>query len=238
MPPAFARQSCVARDNAEPELHNVPNGEAFGRFQGNHRTSPGAKACTDLDPPAHHLPARAARGLSRVCHRPLDSNQCSATRKPGRRPQARSIGLFPVCGEERGVSNISAHRIQPGGWNLLTSLTTLRGGLPQGAPHKPTACESRSLRDGRSSCGVLPQRSLAYTRYADDLTFSGSSAAHAGAKRMIETIIRGSGFRPNRDQDALHAEIAASDSHWHRCEPVRELAPRPGTHAATGDLLP
>jgi RNA-directed DNA polymerase len=81
--------------------------------------------------------------------------------------------------------------------NLLTSLTTLRGGLPQGAPTSPQLANLAAYEMDVRLAAYCQRRGLAYTRYADDLTFSGTPAAHVGAKRMIETIIRGSGFRPN-----------------------------------------
>jgi RNA-directed DNA polymerase len=81
--------------------------------------------------------------------------------------------------------------------NLLTSLTTLRGGLPQGAPTSPQLANLAAYEMDVRLSAYCQSRGLVYTRYADDLTFSGSHAAHVDAKRMIETIVRGSGFRPN-----------------------------------------
>jgi RNA-directed DNA polymerase len=81
--------------------------------------------------------------------------------------------------------------------NLLTSLTTLRGGLPQGAPTSPQLANLAAYEMDVRLSAYCQRQGLTYTRYADDLTFSGAHGAHAGAKRMIETITRGSGFRPN-----------------------------------------
>jgi RNA-directed DNA polymerase len=81
--------------------------------------------------------------------------------------------------------------------HLLTSLTTFNNRLPQGAPTSPQLANLAALEMDVRLAAYSAGRQLVYTRYADDLTFSGSSLAHFAAKRMIETIIRNSGFRPN-----------------------------------------
>ncbi len=80
---------------------------------------------------------------------------------------------------------------------LLTSLVTLNGGLPQGSPASPQLANLIATEMDRRLSGFASSHGLIYTRYADDLTFSGPFVAHYRAKRMIETIVRDSGFRPN-----------------------------------------
>jgi RNA-directed DNA polymerase len=50
--------------------------------------------------------------------------------------------------------------------------------------------------DGRLEW-ITRRHELRYTRYADDLTFSGTRARRAPVKRQIERVIRDAGFVPN-----------------------------------------
>ena len=63
------------------------------------------------------------------------------------------------------------------GWNkaaatLLTSWCTHDGGLPQGAPTSPRLSNLVNYRLDTRMAGCAAKRTAAYTRYADDLTFS------------------------------------------------------------------
>lgn len=85
---------------------------------------------------------------------------------------------------------------------LLTLLTTLDGHLPQGAPTSPalsnivaSPLDYRLQRFARIA-------GLHYTRYADDLTFSGRAVTF-GQQRLIQKIISESGFRINPDKERL-----------------------------------
>jgi retron-type reverse transcriptase len=81
--------------------------------------------------------------------------------------------------------------------SLLTALTTKDGTLPQGAPTSPDlANHAAYVLDVRLN--ALAQRNhMTYTRYADDLTFSGPGAEIPRVRRVIEHIIRAQGFSPN-----------------------------------------
>ena len=81
--------------------------------------------------------------------------------------------------------------------STLTGLTMLRGGLPQGAPTSPPLANLVCLGLDARLAGLARARGFAYTRYADDLTFSGLPIAHRKVKRLIERIVRDSGFRPH-----------------------------------------
>jgi retron-type reverse transcriptase len=78
---------------------------------------------------------------------------------------------------------------------LLTSLTTFRG-LPQGAPTSPALANLVGLGLDARLAGLARARGLEYTRYADDLTFSGEAVQEARVKRLIGRIVRDSGFTP------------------------------------------
>lgn len=59
----------------------------------------------------------------------------------------------------------------------LTGLTILNGGLPQGAPTSPALSNLVMVNVDEMLLRYATARSLRYTRYADDLTFSGTFRA-------------------------------------------------------------
>jgi RNA-directed DNA polymerase len=79
--------------------------------------------------------------------------------------------------------------------NLLAGLTTLQGVLPQGAPTSPDLANYAAYRLDVRLSRFAEARQLAYTRYADDLTFSGEFVP--AERRTIEAIMRSEGFAPN-----------------------------------------
>ena len=85
---------------------------------------------------------------------------------------------------------------------LLASLCTLRGTLPQGAPTSPDLANIAAIRLDQRLSALAASRGFTYTRYADDLTFSGSAIAAPASRRAVEYIIRDSGFRPNDSKTA------------------------------------
>jgi RNA-directed DNA polymerase len=80
---------------------------------------------------------------------------------------------------------------------LLTVLTTLDGVLPQGAPTSPDLANHTAYHLDVRLAHFATRNILTYTRYADDLTFSGDYIQVARTKRTIEHIMRAEGFAPN-----------------------------------------
>ena len=70
----------------------------------------------------------------------------------------------------------------------------------QGAPTSPGVCNAVLLRLDRRLAGLARRHAFAYTRYADDLTFSGDGdrKAVAALRAAAERIIAAEGFRVNR----------------------------------------
>ena len=69
----------------------------------------------------------------------------------------------------------------------------------QGAPTSPGLCNAICLRLDRRLSGLARRLGFTYTRYADDLTFSGDNLDQvATLRRAAEDIIRSEGFRVNR----------------------------------------
>lgn len=85
---------------------------------------------------------------------------------------------------------------------VLASLCCLRGRLPQGSAASPMLSNIISRRlDGRLS-EFAKQYALSYTRYADDMTFSGRDISIWHQKCLTE-IIREEGFRINDEKSVL-----------------------------------
>lgn len=85
---------------------------------------------------------------------------------------------------------------------LLARLCTLRGSLPQGAPTSPALANIVCRRlDNRLSC-LAAKSGLAYTRYADDLTFSGRADA-VSILPLVAKIVKEEGFTLNRDKTRI-----------------------------------
>ncbi len=87
------------------------------------------------------------------------------------------------------------------GWNrdasrLFADLTTHKGGLPQGAPTSPRLSNLVNCRMDARLAGLARTMNAAYSRYADDLTFSYDERAADGAsppgsrQRTTSALIR------------------------------------------------
>ncbi|MDB4327570.1 reverse transcriptase family protein [bacterium] len=59
-------------------------------------------------------------------------------------------------------------------WGLVTDICTLKGKLPQGAPTSPHLANLCFYPCDEVLAGYAAERGLHYTRYADDMTFSGA----------------------------------------------------------------
>jgi RNA-directed DNA polymerase len=78
--------------------------------------------------------------------------------------------------------------------------------LPQGAPTSPALANLAAFGLDRRLSGLARSLELSYSRYADDLTFSGSARLRRG-RRGIEALVveiaRAEGFTVNADKTAL-----------------------------------
>lgn len=80
----------------------------------------------------------------------------------------------------------------------------------QGAPTSPGLANALALRLDRRLAGLARAHGFVYTRYADDLAFSGDDVE--AARRLIkqaESIVRGEGFRLNREKTRLMTQASA-----------------------------
>lgn len=85
---------------------------------------------------------------------------------------------------------------------MLTNLCTLNGSLPQGAPTSPAlsnlVCYSLDCR----LSGFTVKNNIRYTRYSDDLTFSGEFNP-GSVIRLVEKILYNEGFELNKNKIRL-----------------------------------
>jgi hypothetical protein len=80
---------------------------------------------------------------------------------------------------------------------LLARLCTQRGGLPQGAPTSPRLSNLLNFRLDARLAALARAHGAAYTRYADDMTFSFGSDDHETLVAVIRTtkkILRDEGY--------------------------------------------
>jgi retron-type reverse transcriptase len=79
------------------------------------------------------------------------------------------------------------------GWNqqvakLLTKLCTHKNGLPQGAPTSPRLSNLLNYVLDARLAGLAPRYEAAYSRYADDITFSLETDDHDAVRSLIRTV--------------------------------------------------
>lgn len=83
--------------------------------------------------------------------------------------------------------------------------------LPQGAPTSPALANLAAYRLDRRLAGLARASGFRYSRYADDLTFSGPRDLRSGRERfeeLVATIAREQGFALNRHKSALRSAAA------------------------------
>ncbi|MEM3342171.1 MAG: reverse transcriptase family protein, partial [Thermoplasmata archaeon] len=105
--------------------------------------------------------------------------------------------FFPTITTKRVYGLFYSMGFTPPEAHFLSSITTFEGKLPQGAPTSPAIANLVCRRLDRRLAGLASKAGASYTRYADDITFSGSSEI----RRIIplaERIIKEEGFNINK----------------------------------------
>jgi RNA-directed DNA polymerase len=102
----------------------------------------------------------------------------------------RVIAIFKIAGYEHSVAY------------SLAKLCTLNNSLPQGAATSPALSNIVAKRIDRRIAGLSKKWHLTYSRYADDLAFSGDYIS-SNFMKIIESIINDEGFSINTEKTKL-----------------------------------
>lgn len=82
---------------------------------------------------------------------------------------------------------------------IITELCTFNRHLPQGAPTSPQISNLICYTLDKRLTGLANKMNIEYSRYADDITFSGSKIQRS-IVNLIDKIIRKEGFKLSRDK--------------------------------------
>lgn len=86
---------------------------------------------------------------------------------------------------------------------ILANLCCCRGKLPQGAPTSPAISNIVMAPLDEAIEAYCRQRGITYTRYSDDLTFSGSGFEPTELIRHVKTLLRADGFALNNGKTQI-----------------------------------
>jgi hypothetical protein len=143
-------------------------------------------------------------------------------------PAGRVFGIFQTLGYHSAVAHVltglttntvpqhvwevvrraaAGAAVQPRFW-LGRQLATPH--LPQGAPTSPALANLAAFRLDRRLTGLAASAGLRYSRYADDLAFSGARLPRGGAdlEALVATIARDEGFTLNAAKTVLRTSAA------------------------------
>ncbi len=183
--------------------------------------------------PVHDAAQGFARGRSVVDHARRHSGQPAVLRLDladffASVSAGRVFGLFRTAGYDPAVAHVltglTTNVVPQHVWRVIhagaagaPAPATFRLGrqlagphLPQGAPTSPALANLVAFRLDRRLSGLAATQGLRYTRYADDLTFSGPRLARrASALTMfVGDIVRAEGFVLNTDKTILRTRAA------------------------------
>lgn len=87
---------------------------------------------------------------------------------------------------------------------IFTSLCTFNNRLPQGSPCSPSLANLISMKLDNRIQGYVGKRGITYTRYADDLTFSGANPQKLlYIYKTVEIIIKAERFTINKNKTRI-----------------------------------
>jgi RNA-directed DNA polymerase len=130
----------------------------------------------------------------------------------------RIYGIFRACGYPEGVAHTLTGLVTNRLPNHLRTEQLRKTGtdsvpvrvrdphLPQGAPTSPALANLAALGIDRRMTGLAASFEAVYTRYADDLLFSGGSELLKGRNRFLEVVddvVRDEGFRLQDSKTAV-----------------------------------
>lgn len=89
---------------------------------------------------------------------------------------------------------------------MLANLCSLQNQLPQGAPTSPALSNIIASKLDYKISNFINGKEIRYTRYADDLTFSGNFK-EGDIIKNIERIVNRQGFRINHNKTRVRKKI-------------------------------
>ena len=139
----------------------------------------------------------------------------------------RVFGIFQTLGYHSDVAHtltgLTTNAVPGHVWNVVRAASsapvpaTFHLGralatphLPQGAPTSPALANLAAFRLDRRLAGLAAAAGLRYSRYADDLAFSGSRLPRGGRdlEALVATIVRDEGFALNAGKSVLRTRAA------------------------------
>ena len=103
--------------------------------------------------------------------------------------------FFPTTDEEKvGRALRNYYSLEKNALEVILRLVCREGSLPQGAPTSPHLANLAFLKGDERLVELAYDHGLAYTRYADDMTFSGNGLPD-GFEDLVEQIVRRTGYR-------------------------------------------
>jgi RNA-directed DNA polymerase len=144
-------------------------------------------------------PSRFAKGF--ILHRSIRDN----ARFHRNQPLVLKLDIkdfFPSIKAGRVYNFFKRLGYQKAVTQLLTSLCILNGQLPQGAPTSPALSNLISIRIDKRLAGFALKEKIRYTRYADDLTFSGSFRPGQVIK-LVRKVLKDEGYQLNEAKTRL-----------------------------------
>ncbi|MGH2859504.1 MAG: reverse transcriptase family protein [Solirubrobacteraceae bacterium] len=137
-------------------------------------------------------------------------------------PAGRVYGIFRSLGYRRSVAHaltgLTTNIVAAGAWEAIARTIEAPGArfglgrilatphLPQGAPTSPALANLAAFRLDRRLAGLSASLGLRYSRYADDITFSGPmrlTRVNAGLIDRVSEITRSEGFALNKRKSSL-----------------------------------
>jgi len=106
---------------------------------------------------------------------------------------------FPSIGPRRVSAIFQSLGFGPEATGLLTKLTTWRNELPQGAPTSNALANLALLRVDVRITRLMEQQGFDYSRWVDDLTFSGSERV-LKFRGLFQRIVESEGFTIKTDK--------------------------------------
>ncbi len=185
--------------------------------------------------PAHASAHGFTRGRSAITHAEQHVRQHVVLRLDLRDffasiAAGRIYGLFSTLGYApqiaRVLTGITTNVVPISVWNVIAETATARQlvgprfwlgralatpHLPQGAPTSPALANLIAFRLDRRLAGLAASAGLRYSRYADDLTFSGPRSFRRRLTpftELVASIVRGEGFALNRDKSMVRPSSA------------------------------